>query len=191
MVGLEGHVYAQILNNRVHWVFTTEQLPEWNETDITVLDITELSPQPQSGWQYVDGIFISPYEASAEEIFAKLKQKKIEDIKKACKEAITNGYLSAALGDIYLYPSKALDQTNMVASVTDSLNPANGDDWFTPFWCADSSQVWEYRLHTKAQIQRAGADGKAHIVTQLSKNAQLQAQIQTATTEEELNAIVW
>lgn len=120
---------------------------------------------------------------------AKLERSKV--IALACGVAIKTGFNSYALGFKSFYPCNDKDQANMVASVTDSLNPANDDDWVTPFWCADANGNWTYRLHTKAQIQKAGADGKAHIVAQLTKNAQLQAQIQAATTEEELNLIVW
>lgn len=109
----------------------------------------------------------------------------------ARNEAIASGFESDALGLTHKYPCNSQDQANLVASVTDSLNPANGEGWLTPFWCADSEGVWDYRLHTKGQIQKAGADGKAHIVAQLSKNAQLQALIKSATTESELNAISW
>jgi hypothetical protein len=116
---------------------------------------------------------------------------KQKEIAIARNEAITSGFESNALGEVHTYPCKAQDQANLVASVTDSLNPANGESWMTPFWCADSEGVWDYRLHTKSQIQTAGADGKAHIVAQLTKNAQLQAAINAATTQAELELICW
>jgi hypothetical protein len=40
MLAEEDKIYAQIMNGKVHWVFTIDDLPEWNEEDITVVDIT-------------------------------------------------------------------------------------------------------------------------------------------------------
>jgi hypothetical protein len=120
-----------------------------------------------------------------------LQREKSISLSLACRNAIYTGYKSSALGSVYLYPCNKTDQLNMIASVTDSLNPANDETWQTPFWCADSNGVWAYKIHTAAQIQKAGADGKAHITTQLFKNANLQVQIAAATTQEELDVIVW
>lgn len=130
----------------------------------------------------------------SEEWFAdlsQLKEKQSKLISKACTSAIFKGFESDALGAFHHYPAGEKDQLNMIASVIDSLNPSNNESYLTPFWCADSEGVWDYRLHTKSQIQKAGSDGKAHIVAQISKNAQLQAQIQATINEEELNSIVW
>lgn len=43
MLAKQNKVYAQILNDTVHWIFTSNELPEWNEEDIKVIDITNLS----------------------------------------------------------------------------------------------------------------------------------------------------
>jgi hypothetical protein len=121
----------------------------------------------------------------------RLKIDKATEVNANCKNAIIAGFNSSGLGVGHLYPSNPKDQANLVASVIDSLNPANDDSWLTPFWCADYAGKWSFVMHTKAQIQRVGADGKAHIVAQLMKNAELQAQLELETTEEEINLIVW
>lgn len=54
-----GRVYAQILDDRVHWIFSGDQLPEWHD-DLHVLDITDADPQPQEGWLVRDGGFVDP-----------------------------------------------------------------------------------------------------------------------------------
>jgi hypothetical protein len=79
----------------------------------------------------------------------------------------------------------------MIASVTDSYNPDNPANWTTLFWCADIAGDWSLRPHTAQQIRQAGADGKAAIQAAIIKNATLQAQIQSATTKEALDLIVW
>lgn len=109
----------------------------------------------------------------------------------ACEAFIVAGYSSDALGTTHLYPAKDRDQSNMIASVTDSYNPTNTLLWQTPFWCRDTNGDWAYKMHTRSQIQKAGSDGKANIVTQLVKNAMLQAQINLATTQAALDLISW
>jgi hypothetical protein len=39
-----GRIYAEIENGAVRWVFTSEQLPEWNEKQISVVDVTDFDP---------------------------------------------------------------------------------------------------------------------------------------------------
>jgi len=48
-----------------------------------------------------------------------------------------------------------------------------------------------YRAHTATQIQQVGADAYTHILNARVKNATLQAQIEAATTKEQLELIVW
>lgn len=36
----QGKTYAQVLDGKCHWLFTALDLPEWNENDITVMDVT-------------------------------------------------------------------------------------------------------------------------------------------------------
>lgn len=124
-------------------------------------------------------------------LLSQAKSQKSLEIQTACRLHIYQGYNSIALGNLYHYPSKDRDQANMIASVTDSYNPENPPDWTTPFWCNSPNGVWDFRPHTATEIRRVGAAGKAHIAACQLKNAQLQAQIQLATTPEELNSITW
>lgn len=43
--------FAQILNNKVHWVFDTDSTPRF-APNIILKDITNVNPQPQEGWDY-------------------------------------------------------------------------------------------------------------------------------------------
>lgn len=43
--------FAQIQNNKAHWVFEAEEKPEFHES-IVLVDITDFDPQPQEGWDY-------------------------------------------------------------------------------------------------------------------------------------------
>lgn len=54
----QGHIYAQILHGKCHYVFTAEQMPEWNEEHIQVVDVTDLEERPVERMLYVDGQFL-------------------------------------------------------------------------------------------------------------------------------------
>lgn len=119
------------------------------------------------------------------------KSDKVKALYAACSDAIKSGYTSSALGAKHTYPSGATDQTNMLGSVTDSLLPNIPDDWTTPFWCADDAGAWAMRDHTAAQIQQAGADGKAWVVECQQKLTGLVAQVQAAPTAAAVGGITW
>lgn len=112
-------------------------------------------------------------------------------ISNACKAEILSGFSSSALGAAHHYPAKTTDQQNLASSVLASLLPELPADWTTPFWCADISGVWAFRLHTASQIQQVGQDAKAAILYAMARNEQLQAVIVAATTLTELEAITW
>ncbi|MBW4089886.1 MAG: hypothetical protein HIU82_02085 [Proteobacteria bacterium] len=60
MQATAGHTYAQIVNGLVHWIFGAADMPQWNAAQITVVDITGVSPAPAVGWSYSDGGFTAP-----------------------------------------------------------------------------------------------------------------------------------
>lgn len=37
-----GRTYAQILHGKIHWIFTIQELPEWNDDAFEVVDVTGL-----------------------------------------------------------------------------------------------------------------------------------------------------
>lgn len=133
--------------------------------------------------------------ADEQEIFEyemRLAQRSISAIiANACKSAIYAGFDSAALGTLHHYPSQDTDQTNLSASVLSSLLPGVDSTWLTPFWCRDTAGVWEFRMHTAAQIQQVGKDAKATILTAMAKNKALQDQIDAATTVAQVDAVRW
>lgn len=82
-----------------------------------------------------------------------------------CQAVITDGFVSTALGAQHTYPSQLTDQLNLMGSVTESLLPGLAETWTTVFWCADANGLWLMRDHDAAQIQQAGRDGKAHVLS--------------------------
>lgn len=58
MLAEQNKTYAQVLHGRCHWIFTSKELPEWNENDIETVDIT--GQNIQIGYIFTDGIFSEP-----------------------------------------------------------------------------------------------------------------------------------
>ncbi|MFK0336769.1 hypothetical protein ACIQT7_05865 [Agrobacterium deltaense] len=127
----------------------------------------------------------------AESAIDAARTKKIDALTVACASAITGNYVSDALGAVHAYPSKQVDQLNMMGSVTDALTPGKPEDWKTPFWCANANGEWEFREHTASQIIAAGQAGKAHVVTCQTILAELSAQVAAAQTIGAVEAITW
>ncbi|AZY53268.1 hypothetical protein [Bordetella avium] len=49
----------QILNGKAHWKFEAEAPPVF-APNIHIVDITDLDPKPDEGWQFADGQFQPP-----------------------------------------------------------------------------------------------------------------------------------
>lgn len=116
---------------------------------------------------------------------------KASAISSICADAILAGFVSSALGEQHTYPAKPSDQTNLTGSVVRSMYPSIGQDWRTPFWCADSAGIWEFRMHTAAQIQHVGNDAVTARLNCMNTNEALQAQIASANTPADLANINW
>lgn len=70
--------YAQILNNKVHWIGEYDKEPKFHKKAGDFIDITDLAEQPEEGWDY-DGEFIAP--AVVEEVeAAKAEKIKVADL---------------------------------------------------------------------------------------------------------------
>jgi len=188
MKAIAGHQYMQVLNGVAHWLFTETDLPEWNENQMTTVDLTALGiPVPTIGWVWnaTTSTFTDPL------TLADYQSDQIATLYAACANAIVSGFQSSALGAAYTYPSQPNDQSNLVGAVTDSMNPNNTSTWSCNFWCADSSGVWAMRPHTASQIQQVLADGVALRESYSSKLDSLVSQVQAATDAPTVQAIVW
>lgn len=62
----KGRLYALIQGSMVTWVFGQSDLPEYNESDVEVVDITGMEPLPALGWRYAGGEFSEPAALSVE-----------------------------------------------------------------------------------------------------------------------------
>ena len=59
------NTFVQIYNNRAHWIFqsdeTLEQLKSRFSPECIFVDITNLDPMPEEGWDY-DGVTFTPHQ---------------------------------------------------------------------------------------------------------------------------------
>lgn len=178
-----GKSYAIINTGRVQQFADIETLPEWNESDITVVEIpSNVAVAIGDAW---DGEQFAPFDP-----LPGAKAARAAAIRGACQAAIYAGFESSALGSPHLYPSLDKDQANLSASVLASLLPGLSPGWTTPFWCA-IDDVWSFWPHTAAQIQQVGMDAKAAILAHMAKNAQLAALVEAATTIAQVNEVQW
>ncbi|MEW9585523.1 hypothetical protein [Paraburkholderia sp. DGU8] len=168
--------------------YIQDLLPDHEANHIEVDEATYLN---WCNLSYQDGAIVPTPGPSTAELLDDAKASQTAIVSQACQDAIVAGFSSSALGSAHTYPAKSTDQQNLNASVVASILPGVAADWTTPFWCADGSGTWAYVMHTAAQIQQVGQDGKAAILACLTKNQQLASEIDAATTVEAVQAIQW
>lgn len=164
--------FAQIQGNRVHWVFEADEMPEFDES-IVILDITDY-PQVQEGWGFVDDEFIDPAPT-----FEELKAAKANEIA-AARYATAHGYLTVR-GNTY------------------NIDTDSRQSFLGAIQAIEKGFLTSVQWKTKEGFVALTADDFTFaaiilfIYTEACFNAEsaLQAQIQAATTEAELDAIVW
>jgi hypothetical protein len=117
-------------------------------------------------------------------IFA-LQETKINEMNDVCNKSILEGFNSSCLGVEHQYQFGYDDQINL----SGQLNLFNADETTTECnWKTIDAGVL---VHTKAQFIQLFKDGLAFKAGQIGKYWTLKAQILSAKTEDEINAIVW
>ena len=112
----------------------------------------------------------------------------VSRVSAACAATLVSGFTSSALGVALTYPSQDNDQRNLQSAVSAAATASPG--WTIPLWCTDGDH-WSFTSHTAAQLQQVNADWLAHRVAAQQKYADLIAQINAATSVEEVQAIHW
>lgn len=181
----------QFLTYNGNGPFTGAYIQDEPPVGVSYIEVGDADYLNWCNLSYQDGAIVPTPGPSAAQQLATSQAAQKASVSQACQDAILAGFTSSALGSPHAYPAKFTDQQNLNASVTASLLPGVDANWTTPFWCAGADGNWTYAEHTAAQIQRAGADGKAAILACLTKNQQLAAQIDAATTIEAVQAITW
>lgn len=151
--------------------------------------LRECTEAVQPGWLLKGSKFEAPVVVAP--TLDALKAARVETLRAACEATITGGFQSSALGAVHTYPSDIKAQINLMGSVTDSIMPDLPENWQTPFWVCDATEVWAWKMHNAAQIQQAGRDGKAHVVRCQTLLGELTVTVLAATTAEAVTSIVW
>jgi len=145
----------------------------------------------KGGFQILDELPVDPPPPPPPPTLEEAQTSKIAELSASCQLDIYAGFHSSALGADFLYPAKPTDQQNLASSVLASILPGQPTDWTTPFWCADGTGSWAFRVHTAAQIQDVGKDAKARILACMAQNVALAAQATAAETVQAVQAIEW
>ena len=113
-----------------------------------------------------------------------VKNQRFAEINLSCQKEIESGFKSNALGESHLYQSDKQDQLNLVGVVTSGVAQ--------PFKCSvDGGESWEWIEHTHEQLKQVLSDGAVVKATLLQKAGLLKAQVSSASSVEELDAIEW
>ncbi|WP_088225605.1 hypothetical protein [Desulfosporosinus sp. FKB] len=182
---------AQIYKGRAWWVFDADAVPMF-APDIVIKDITNLSPQPQEGWDYDSSTdtFSPP---NPIQTLAQAQEAKRDELNLAFTQGFLKGFVSAANGSQIKYgcspdPVNGLpsDQQNM----SDELNSVNAGIAVYPIqWAAlDGSSV---SFTTADQFKQLCQDFYSYKWAQITNLRTRIAAVQAATTIEAVSAITW
>ena len=118
------------------------------------------------------------------EIIMALKSAKIIELKIATSTAINSGFMSSALGAPYRYDSTLpQDQINLLGAVLSGMD--------VNYTCTASSGVKSQVMHTAAQLQQVFKDGAGWIEFNKANFWSKAAAVNSATTVDEVNAVVF
>lgn len=120
-----------------------------------------------------------------ENLLTEVKASKLAELNGKCDQTIMSGFTSSALGTSHTYRSLLIDQVWFNAT----LNRFAVDPNFTSvnYLTLDSG----YLQHTKAQLTQVFVDGHAFGDSQITKLNALKAQVDNATTIEDVENITW
>lgn len=190
--------YAQIVENKVHWIFESEYDLEtlYNEyyckDDIELIDITD-QPDITEGWLYSDGVFSAPTVPS-EPPLDELKATKLAQIDAWTQEAIIGGFVSACTGEPVRYDSDTDTQITMQGIALNATSERFAAEYPRGCPCrgyAEGSEIKTVHMLTGEQVLGFCADLSLHIGVCKQRGWELQAQVAEAATKEELDAIKW
>lgn len=193
--------FAQLLYGKVIYIFETH-LPKGELATIF---------SPSTYWIDVTGMdcevgYVAEFRAEAgivlvlppvtERSFVEEQSAKLEQIDMWTKQAITGGFVSTAKGCEYVYDSATEDQDNFHTMYAASQSPDfettapyNGQ---IPIRAVPKGEREKIVLgHNKAEMQKLMDDMALHIGTCKQRGWELQAAVNGAKTQEELDAIRW
>jgi hypothetical protein len=114
-----------------------------------------------------------------------LKRKRSNLIQSAYNDELNGRFESDALGQNYYYASEPDDQQNLIGAVT------TGQDIPFKVFVSKIDNIGQFVSHTHSQLQQALNDGALVKLTLMQKRDTLNANIQSATTKEQVISYVW
>lgn len=109
------------------------------------------------------------------------------EMRKACEDEITrSSFQSEALGELYNYDCRAVDQINLMMR----LALIQGTTATEQIWASDGTR-YEWTAHTAAQLLEVMADMNDHIKAAQAKLVIKMSAIDLATSKGDLALIVW
>lgn len=111
------------------------------------------------------------------------KKVKTEELGRAYESHIVSGFLSSALGAAHSYQSDLEAQLNLVGSTAAGVS--------IPYQCTDANGVTATRIHTAEQMKQLLMDGANVKINALAKLRNLRGAVLSATSVNEVRAIVW
>ena len=115
------------------------------------------------------------------------KIRKVFELESSAQNAIQAGFVSSALGAPHLYDGNLEDQLNLLG--TAMVSSSTSQSKFYACW--DELGEKDYRLHSPLEISKVVSDGADFKLMVLYHLALLKAQVNAATTEEEVESITW
>ena len=112
-----------------------------------------------------------------------LKLSKINSLNKKAKDLIVSGFSSPALGDNYYYQSSRDDQANLLSDVLSDID--------LELKCSSDNINFTFVEHTALQIKQVSDAFTLHRLDALKKVDILKTSVENASSEDDLDKIVW
>ena len=166
--------YALMIDSNGNGMGSHTYVEEPSSYPSNEIPCTEAQAKNPMAYQVVNGQIV--------ESLSYAKSSQIALLHSSCQSAITGGFTSSALGDIYTYPSGSTDQINLHTSAG-SLHGGN-------LWC-ETGGIWSFKYHTQSQAQTVLSDFSLWLNACQSKLLSLIEQVNNTTTVETVKSIVF
>lgn len=164
--------FAQIQDNRAHWVFEADVKPEF-APNIVLVDITDKA-EVKEGWKYIGGEFIDPTPT-------------LDELKEVKKIEIATARFTAETAGITFNGVKIETNRESRGLITGAVVQALVDPTYSLQWKTPTGFI----PLTAEQLKAVGAAVRKHVQDCFDKEAELLKKIEEAKSAEELAAVVW
>lgn len=165
--------FAQIQDNKVHWVFEAEKMPQF-APDIVLLDITDY-PQVAEGWGFVNGGFVDPTPT-------------LDELKAAKKAEIAAARYASAAGTISINGNLYHIDGNSQTAFLSTLAAFQAGALSSTIWKTADGRFVELSSTEFVQVVTIAL---AYINACFAAERSILEQVEAASSAGELAAVVW